>query len=172
MSTRDDLIEQAVKVMEPDDPEGRVGPQYETWRQSQRSAVRRAEKHARQLADAGLLREEPDESWEALMALLDKHWPKDVFPPPAYVDLDVANPHTLSERRDMGPVVIGLIRWVDQLRNPKAEADEETVELVARAIYAANFAPGDETDHWPMCDAKDYHRQRAHAALRALGEAP
>lgn len=43
-------------------------------------------------------------SWDGLMALLDEHWPADIFP-------------TMPDRedRDPGPRIVSLIRWVDQL---------------------------------------------------------
>lgn len=62
---------------------------------------------ARSLADAGLLATPPDESWDALMALLDKHWPESIFP-------------TLEddEERGAGARIVSLIRWIDRLRTP------------------------------------------------------
>jgi hypothetical protein len=45
------------------------------------------------------------ESWDFLMALLDKHYPADVFP-------------TLpdDDRRDPGPRIVSLIRYLDEAR--------------------------------------------------------
>ena len=48
-------------------------------------------------------------SWGGLLSLLDQHWPADIFP--MAEQLDAAK----STRRDTGPVVLGLIRWVDKL---------------------------------------------------------
>lgn len=63
---------------------------------------------ARQLADAGLLATPPDESWAALMALLDKHWPEDIFP--------TKIPRS-GDGRDTGPTIVGLLRWIDRLQD-------------------------------------------------------
>lgn len=45
-------------------------------------------------------------SWSGLMALLDEHWPEDIFPTLTHDDV----------KRDAGPRIISLIRWVDRLR--------------------------------------------------------
>lgn len=90
--TRDELIEEAAHVLHE-----RFARDYHDREP--------ARIQAQALADAGLLREE---SWGALMALLDKHWPEDIFPTPA------ERPEW--SRRDPGPTIVGLIRWVDQLR--------------------------------------------------------
>ncbi len=44
-------------------------------------------------------------SWAGLMALLDEHWPEDIFPTR---EDDIA--------RDAGARIVSLIRWVDRLR--------------------------------------------------------
>jgi hypothetical protein len=43
-------------------------------------------------------------SWDGLMELLDEHWPEGVFP--TWPD---------SDRRDPGPRIVSLLRWVDIL---------------------------------------------------------
>jgi hypothetical protein len=50
-------------------------------------------------------------SWAGLMRLLDEHWPEDIFPT-KYDD---------DPKRDAGPRIVSLMRWVDRLR---AEADQ------------------------------------------------
>jgi hypothetical protein len=45
-------------------------------------------------------------SWTGLMQLLDEHWPDDIFPT-KYAD---------DPKRDAGPRIVSLMRWVDQLR--------------------------------------------------------
>lgn len=42
--------------------------------------------------------------WPGLMRLLDQHWPADVFPP------------GYDPARDAGARIVGLLRWVDQLK--------------------------------------------------------
>ncbi|AVI04339.1 hypothetical protein SEA_NORMANBULBIEJR_83 [Mycobacterium phage NormanBulbieJr] len=44
-------------------------------------------------------------TWDGLMELLDEHWPADIFP-------------TLpdDDKRDPGPRIISLLRWVSRLR--------------------------------------------------------
>lgn len=50
-------------------------------------------------------------SWAGLMALLDEHWPEDIFPT-----------REDDETRDTGARIVSLIRWVDRLRSaPAAE---------------------------------------------------
>lgn len=51
-------------------------------------------------------------SWDGLMALLDEHWPADIFP-------------TMDDRedRDPGPRIVSLIRWVEQLRAHSAHLE-------------------------------------------------
>lgn len=44
-------------------------------------------------------------SWDGLMSLLDEHWPEDIFP---------TLPDT--DRRDPGPRIVSLLRWVDKLK--------------------------------------------------------
>lgn len=44
-------------------------------------------------------------SWDGLMALLDEHWPEDVFPT-----------RTDHPDRDPGPRIVSLIRMVDRLQ--------------------------------------------------------
>lgn len=53
-------------------------------------------------------------SWDGLMSLLDEHWPADIFP-------------TQDDRedRDLGPRIVSLLRWVDQLRPRRIETVEE-----------------------------------------------
>jgi hypothetical protein len=46
------------------------------------------------------------QSWAGLMALLDEHWPDDIFPTLTHDDV----------KRDAGPRIVSLIRWVDRLR--------------------------------------------------------
>ena len=43
-------------------------------------------------------------TWDDLMALLDQHWPADVFPAGD------------DPKRDAGARIVGLLRWVDQLK--------------------------------------------------------
>lgn len=45
-------------------------------------------------------------SWAGLMALLDEHWPEDIFP---------TREDDLT--RDAGARIVSLIRWVDRLRS-------------------------------------------------------
>jgi len=45
-------------------------------------------------------------SWAGLMALLDEHWPADIFP----------TRHEDDPKRDAGARIVSLMRWVDQLR--------------------------------------------------------
>lgn len=47
-------------------------------------------------------------SWAGLMALLDEHWPEDIFPTR---EDDI--------RRDAGARIVSLIRWVDRLRGAR-----------------------------------------------------
>lgn len=49
-------------------------------------------------------------TWDGLMELLDEHWPDDIFPTTDDTD-----------RRDPGPRIVSLIRWVDRLRAREAE---------------------------------------------------
>lgn len=53
-------------------------------------------------------------SWDGLMALLDEHWPDDIFP-------------TLPDRedRDPGARIVSLLRWVDRLRSKLGNVREE-----------------------------------------------
>jgi len=44
-------------------------------------------------------------TWDGLMALMEQHYPEEVFP-------IVAGP----DRRDPGPRIVSLVRWVDQVR--------------------------------------------------------
>lgn len=56
-------------------------------------------------------------SWGGLMSLLDEHWPADIFPMPEGLDGAKGTTH-----RDTGPIVLGLIRWVDKLNGQRADA--------------------------------------------------
>lgn len=47
-------------------------------------------------------------SWAGLMALLDEHWPEDIFPTR---EDDIT--------RDAGSRIVSLIRWVDRLRGAR-----------------------------------------------------
>jgi hypothetical protein len=49
-------------------------------------------------------------SWAGLMALLDEHWPADIFP----------TLHHDSESRDAGARIVSLLRWVGQLKTEVA----------------------------------------------------
>lgn len=64
---------------------------------------------ARSLVPELLAEVERLNTWDGLMALLDEHWPADIFP-------------TLADDpdRDPGPRIVSLLRWVEQQR---AEVD-------------------------------------------------
>jgi len=49
-------------------------------------------------------------SWAGLMALLDEHWPEDIFPTR---EDDIT--------RDAGARIVSLVRWVDRLRAALAD---------------------------------------------------
>jgi hypothetical protein len=69
-----------------------------------------------------------DYGWDDLMALLDAHWPDDIFP-------------TTEDReaRDPGPRIVSLLRWVDRLRAVEAERKPAClcVETVRSAVMDA-----------------------------------
>ncbi|AEJ92513.1 hypothetical protein SEA_TOTO_42 [Mycobacterium phage Toto] len=82
-------------------------------------------------------------TWDGLMELLDEHWPADIFP-------------TLpdDDKRDPGPRIISLLRWVSRLR-----AQETRIrKLAARAAEVRAWSEPDG----PTCDEAN--------ALNALGE--
>ncbi|APU93074.1 hypothetical protein SEA_BUBBLES123_77 [Mycobacterium phage Bubbles123] len=82
-------------------------------------------------------------TWDGLMELLDEHWPADIFP-------------TLpdDDKRDPGPRIISLLRWVSRLR-----AQETRIRKLAER--AAEVRAWSEPDG-PTCDEAN--------ALNALGE--
>jgi hypothetical protein len=59
----------------------------------------------RQADDVQALTDCGHHSWSGLMALLDEHWPEDVFPT-----------RTDHPDRDPGPRIVSLIRMVDRLQ--------------------------------------------------------
>jgi hypothetical protein len=66
--------------------------------------------HSDPLCSPGVVREQRAElerlhSWDGLLALLDDHWPEDIFP---------TKPD--SETRDPGSRIVSLLRWVERLR--------------------------------------------------------
>jgi hypothetical protein len=65
------------------------------------------------------------DSWAGLMALLDDHWPADVFPTR---DDDPA--------RDPGPRIVSLLRVVDGLRQQRERYLTVADELIQRAVDA------------------------------------
>jgi hypothetical protein len=66
-------------------------------------------------------------TWDGLMALVEQHYPEEIFP-------TVAGP----DQRDPGPRIVSLVRWVDQLR-----ADSMPRAEVARAMDALARAGGE-----------------------------
>src|SRR5690606_15484370 len=58
-------------------------------------------------------------SWVGLLELLDEHWPADIFIVPDTPDDAM---HT-GRHRDTGPIILGLIRWVDRLKSEHAVLD-------------------------------------------------
>jgi hypothetical protein len=70
--------------------------------------------------DAAVEQLERLHSWGGLLTLLDEHWPTDIFPVPETVEASKS-----QERRDTGPVVLGLIRWVDRLSADLADARQQ-----------------------------------------------
>jgi hypothetical protein len=71
-------------------------------------------------------------SWAGLMALLDEHWPDDIFPT-RYEDDDA---------RDAGARIVSLMRWVRDLTEER-DAAQEAVERVE--------ALADQLDHDAEC---------------------
>jgi hypothetical protein len=74
-------------------------------------------------------REERDLAWAGLMELLDEHWPADIFP-------------TTEDdpKRDYGPRVVSLLRWVD--RDRAALARVEAVCATAIRVRTERMVEG------------------------------
>ena len=122
--------------------------------------------------DAAVEQLERLHSWGGLLELLDEHWPTDIFPAPE--SIDAAKSQT---RRDTGPVILGLIRWVDKLSADLAAARQQLDRVRAEAADAALKWAASECHrearqqhefanrHWPEDNPRRVmHR---HAAQRA-----
>lgn len=69
-------------------------------------------------------------SWDGLMELLDERWPEDIFP--TMED---------SAKRDLGPRIVSLVRWVARLR-----AQVEQVEAIHAPVRVYDECEHD-SDH-------------------------
>jgi hypothetical protein len=76
--------------------------------------------------DAAVEQLERLHSWGGLLELLDEHWPADIFPVPETIEAAKS-----QERRDIGPVVLSLIRWVDRLSVDLAAARQQLDQVRA-----------------------------------------
>lgn len=95
--------------------------------------------------------EEPDcghHSWAGLMELLDEHWPADIFPTRFEDD----------PKRDAGPRIVSLMRWVDQL-----QAKVRAVEVLHHPIPGEDVGPegpyarqicDDCDEYWPCATSR------------------
>lgn len=77
-------------------------------------------------------------TWDGLMALLDEHWPEDIFP--TMED---------TEGRDPGPRIVSLLRWVERLRPKPIETIAQLDALPDRVVVIDRTGTVWEKDNQP-----------------------
>ena len=77
-------------------------------------------------------------TWDGLMALLDEHWPEDIFP-------------TMEDTkgRDPGPRIVSLLRWVERLRPKPIETIAQLDALPDRVVVIDRTGTVWEKDNQP-----------------------
>lgn len=80
-------------------------------------------------------------TWDGLMALLNEHYPEDIFP-------------TLpdSPRRDPGPRIVSLIRTIDRLRSPPHDRADDALDWLMEWALAEDHEAN--AHYWHICDGK------------------
>ena len=72
-------------------------------------------------------------SWDGLMELLDEHWPDDIFvtapDPEVYGELWYRREGETYVRANPGARIIGLMRWLDKLREQLAAVHSYVPEI-------------------------------------------
>ena len=79
-------------------------------------------------------------SWDGLMALLDEHWPTDIFPTEADRD-----------DRDPGPRIVSLVRRVRELEGREAKLRDRTKVWREEYEAALNLDTLHEAHVWEEC---------------------
>ncbi|MFG3340558.1 hypothetical protein [Glycomyces sp. NPDC048151] len=89
----------------------------------QRSHARRRYHQLRQELDEAHGEVAFHHSWDGLMALVEQHYPENIFP-------TIAGP----DQRDPGPRIVSLVRWVDRLRAELADRPSRRDLLVTEEM--------------------------------------